>query len=384
MSRNETMARSDYSGLAKLLHWLIALVIAGMVSLGVYMTEVQGDLQYKLWLYQLHKSFGVTLFALLAIRLAWRQISPPPPMPPSMPAWEQRAAKAAHIGLYVLMFALPLSGWARVSASPLSVPTQVFGLFTLPHIPWLASLANETKQAWEPVFQTIHWALAWTLVAIAAVHAGAALRHALILKDGVMTRMLPRRSRRPAPTLAIAAAALLLACAHGQARAAQWNVIPEESEIRFSGSAAGQTIEGVFKEFSGTVRFDPAAPAETKARIVIQMDSLATGNSDVDGTLPGETWFHTSEHPEAVFTADSAEAAQGESAYVLNGTLDLKGKTGAVDAPFTIEIAGDTATATGEVAINRLDYGVGPSGPVSGITVTEEVAVSFRIRAAKE
>jgi len=377
------MPRSDYSGFAKLLHWLIALVIAGMVGLGVYMTGVEGDFQYKLWLYQLHKSFGVSLFALLAVRLVWRQISPPPPMPAGMPAWERRAARAAHAGLYALMFAIPLSGWARVSASPLSVPTDVFGLFTLPHIPWLAELTTEQKQALEPIFQTTHWALAWTLVALAAVHALAALRHAFILKDNVMTRMLPRRARRAATSLLLAG--LLAPAVFGATpvRAAEWTVQPDKSEIAFSGSAAGQTIEGVFEKFSGSVIFDPAAPEKTEATIIIQLNSLKTGNSDVDGTLPGSGWFNTSEHPEAVFTADSAGRRDGENAYLLNGTLELKGNSGEVAVPFTIDISDGTAQASGEVTINRLQYGVGPDGPISGITVSEDVTVRFALTAEK-
>jgi len=375
------MSRSDYSGFAKLLHWLIAIVIAGMVGLGLYMTGVEGDFQYKLWLYQLHKSFGVTLFALVLVRLIWRQISPPPPMTENMAAWEQRAAGAAHFGLYALMFAIPLSGWARVSASPLSVPTEVFGLFTLPHIPWLASLPSETKQAVEPVFQWTHWALAWTLVAVVAIHAAAALRHAFILKDNVMQRMLPRRARRAVTSLAVAG--LLSPLVLADAQAAQWKVLPEKSEVGFSGTAAGTTIEGQFADFSGDVTFDPAAPAKTEATIIIQVDSVSTGNDDVDGTLPGSDWFDTSAYPQATFTADSAQKAEGENAYLLNGTLELKGNSGEVAVPFTVNIAGDTAQATGEVTINRLEYGVGPDGPISGITVTEEVTVSFDLQAEK-
>jgi len=378
------MARTEYSGFAKLLHWLIALVIAGMVGLGVYMTEVQGDFQYKLWLYQLHKSFGVTLFGLLVIRLVWRQIAPPPALPAAMPAWERRASRLAHIGLYVLMFAIPLSGWARVSASPLSVPTQVFGLFNVPHIPFLAGLPKPDKEALEPVFQTVHWALAWTLVALVAVHASAALRHAFVLRDDVMTRMLPRLSRRKTASLCITALVAVGLLTAVPAYAAEWTIQPEDSRITFSGSAAGQTIEGQFREFSGIVQFDPDNPDAAKAEITIRMSSLETGNSDVDGTLPGESWFHMSEYPQAVFTADGATQADGEGAYVLSGTLTLKGKTSDVEVPFTIDIEGDTARAEGEVVINRLDYGVGPDGPISGITVSDEVTVGIAIQARQQ
>lgn len=375
------MARNDYSGFAKLLHWLIALVIAGMVGLGVYMTDVQGDFQYKLWLYQLHKSFGVTLFALVLIRLVWRQISPPPAMPSDMPAWERQSAKAAHAALYILMLAIPLSGWARVSASPLSVPTEIFGLFTLPHIPWLASLPTETKEAWEPIFQGTHETLAWTLVGLVLLHAAAALRHAFILKDDVMQRMLPRRARRVATGILLAG--LLVPLGANEGHAGEWTILPEKSEIGFSGTAAGTTIKGVFEDFTGSVTFDPAAPEQTEATIIIQLDSVKTGNSDVDGTLPGSDWFNTSEYPQATFTADGAEKAPGENAYLLNGTLELKGNSGDVAVPFTVSISQDTASAQGEVTINRLEYGVGPEGPISGITVTEEVTVSFDLQAEK-
>ena len=166
--------------------------------------------------------------------------------------------------------------------------------------------------------------------------------------------------------------------------AAEWTYTSRQERDRFSGNAAGQTIEGEFKDFSGAVTLDPAAPEDTEATIIIELDSLSTGNSDVDGTLPGETWFHTSQHPEAVFTADSAKAADGDNAYVLSGTLTLKGQTGEVDVPFTIDITDDTATASGDVTIKRLDYGIGPSGPISGITVAEDVTVSFRLHALKE
>jgi polyisoprenoid-binding protein YceI len=139
----------------------------------------------------------------------------------------------------------------------------------------------------------------------------------------------------------------------------------------------------VFEEFSGDVMFDPAAPEQTEATIIIQIGSVKTGNSDVDGTLPGSDWFNTSEYPQATFTADRAEKAEGKNAYLLNGTLELKGNSGEVAVPFTIDVSGDTATASGELTINRLEYGVGPDGPISGITVTEEVTVSFDLQAEK-
>lgn len=198
-----------------------------------------------------------------------------------------------------------------------------------------------------------------------------------------MTRMLPRRSRRVATNMMIAALVAPLVVVAGEARATEWTVLPEKSEIGFSGSAAGQTIEGVFEDFSADVMFDPSKPAETKATIIIELDSVNTGNSDVDGTLPGSDWFNTSEYPQATFTADSAEPAEAENAYLLSGTLELKGNAGSITAPATIDISGDTASATGSLTIKRLEYGVGPDGPISGITVSEDVTISFTLQAER-
>lgn len=380
-------SQSDYSAFAKLLHWLIAALVGALVVLGLVMTGIKGDLQLKLSLYQLHKSIGLTVLSLVALRVFWRHISPPPPLPEAMPAWERRAARSAHILLYVLLFAVPLSGWVRVSASPLPVPTVVFGVFTLPHLPFLASLDPQQKRELEPLLRTIHWGLAWSLVALVAVHAAAALRHALFLKDGIMTRMLPRW-RRLGSALLVAGLcaggmALLMPAGNG-AYAAEWRIEPQSSRIGFTGKAGGQEIRGVFEEFSGVVVFDPAALERTKVEVTVQTASARTGNADIDSTLPTADWFAASEYPAATFSASAAEAidASGER-YAVKGELTLKGHTAALTIPFTLKIEGETAQAHGKATLNRLDFGIGPQTPIVGIPVAEEVAIDFSLTAVK-
>ncbi len=116
MTPATTPPMQRYTTVAIALHWLIAAVILSTALLGVYMHELPLS-PFKLKLYSYHKWIGVTIFLLVLIRLAWRLAHRPPPPPPSMPAWQHRAAQAAHVLLYVLTLIIPISGWLMSSAS---------------------------------------------------------------------------------------------------------------------------------------------------------------------------------------------------------------------------------------------------------------------------
>lgn len=173
---------------ARLLHWAMAALILFMLGLGVYMTEVVTDLYAQFDLYQTHKSWGFVVFALAVVRVVWRMASPAAPADPAgTPAWERAAARGAHAALYALMFAMPLSGWLTASASELQdlygIRNMVFGLFELPD-PFVPG-----SEALEATFSAVH---AWSAAALAGLltlHAGAALRHHFVLRDGVLKRM---------------------------------------------------------------------------------------------------------------------------------------------------------------------------------------------------
>ena len=166
---------------AQALHWLTALAVIVGVSLAVAMLNVApGALQNQF--FDLHRSFGASILALTGVRLLWRLYTSPPPMITGMPRWQERAARATHGALYFLLFAVPLVGWAGTSAYGARIP--VFGLFELPMI-------LEKNKAVADVLLPLHGALALTLCALAALHAGAAVHHHLIRKDGTLRRMLP-------------------------------------------------------------------------------------------------------------------------------------------------------------------------------------------------
>ena len=174
---------THYTATAKALHWGIAVLIFGMLGLGFYMTGL--DLSpTKLQLFSWHKWAGVTVFMLVVVRLAWRVTHRPPALPAHMPALERFAAHAGHHLLYVLMIAIPLSGWLMSSAK--GVQTVWFGVLPIPDL-----LAKDKVLG--DLLQTLHMSLNLGLGLLVLGHVGAALKHHFIDKDEVLVRMLPRR-----------------------------------------------------------------------------------------------------------------------------------------------------------------------------------------------
>lgn len=174
------------------LHWLIALLFLSMVAIGLTMTNLALADPWTFPLYQLHKSIGVTIFALVLLRLAWRFSGRVPPLPATLKPWERAAAHLTHYGLYAALVAMPLTGWIAVSASPYGIPTILYGHVKLPHIGFVA--ASPHKAAIETAASWTHDALAWSALALVALHVAAALKHHFILKDDVLARMLPSRA----------------------------------------------------------------------------------------------------------------------------------------------------------------------------------------------
>jgi cytochrome b561 len=188
-----------YTNVAIALHWLIALAILAMVVIGLTMVHVKLAPVDKFKLYQLHKSIGITILALVLLRLLWRLLNRPPVLPADMPRWERQAAEATHVLLYFFMIGLPLVGWAAVSASPFNLPTVLYGILPWPHLGFLSNLPSASKKPIADALALVHAYGAYALIAFIALHAGAALRHYILLHDTILQRMipgLPRLGRR--------------------------------------------------------------------------------------------------------------------------------------------------------------------------------------------
>lgn len=137
---------------------------------------------HKLTLLARHKSVGITILALVILRLAWRAVNEHPPLPGNLKAYERALARLTHLALYVLLFALPLTGWTMSSAR--GFPVSWFGFFTLP------DLVPKSRPLYEALVMT-HHTLAWFLFAVVALHVAGALKHHFVHKDDVLRRMLP-------------------------------------------------------------------------------------------------------------------------------------------------------------------------------------------------
>jgi cytochrome b561 len=170
-----------YGRVAMLLHWLAAALIVAGAALGLTMTDLPlspAKLRYYAW----HKWIGITVFLVAAVRVAWRLVVPPPPLPGSMPQPQVVAAGAVHALLYVLMLAIPLSGWLYSSATGVSV--SYLNVVPLPNlVPKDKALAS--------VLLAVHQSLNGVLAVAVLLHVGAAIKHQWIDRDGVLSRMLP-------------------------------------------------------------------------------------------------------------------------------------------------------------------------------------------------
>ena len=171
-----------YTRTAVALHWIMALLILATLPLGLIMTEMPLSPQ-KLQYYSWHKWLGVTVFGLAVLRLTWRATHPPPPLPASVPAWQRQAAHTLHWALYALMLAIPLVGWLMSSAK--GIQTVYLGVLPIPDL-----LSKD--EALGEALAAVHAWLAYVLIALLVVHVAAALKHHLIDRDDVLSRMLPR------------------------------------------------------------------------------------------------------------------------------------------------------------------------------------------------
>jgi cytochrome b561 len=161
------------------LHWSMAILFIGQIGLG-YATQAVSDPALQFDLYQWHKSFGFLLLVLAIVRVGWRMSERQPEVAPGK---LQRSASAVHLILLAALVAIPLTGWAVASTSVLGIPSYVFNLIVVPSLPLARSDAAEA------VWSTLHQLLAYGAGALVLVHAGAALWHQFIRRDGILRRM---------------------------------------------------------------------------------------------------------------------------------------------------------------------------------------------------
>lgn len=179
------MNQNRYTATAIALHWGMAVLIVSLFAVGLYMHDLPLS-PWKLQIYSWHKWAGVTVFMLALLRLVWRMTHRPPALPGSMPRLMQIGAHIGHAVLYLLMIAVPLTGWLMSSAK--GFQTVYFGVLPIP------DLLHKDKALGEAL-RIAHMSLNYLLATVVVGHAAVAIKHHLIDKDDVLARMLPWRPR---------------------------------------------------------------------------------------------------------------------------------------------------------------------------------------------
>jgi cytochrome b561/polyisoprenoid-binding protein YceI len=366
-------------------HWLTALLILTAFPIGLIANDMDYStaetLAQKAQLFSLHKTLGVAVFFVALARILWAlSETHPAPLHPER-RLETGLAEFVHWLLYVSLVVVPLSGWTEHSAvtgfAPIWWP---FGQ-ALPFVPQSESVAH--------IAGAVHWWFTKILAVTVILHVVGALKHAVIDRDGTMSRMILGRAAPDHPQTATrnmlpivaafaiyalgAAAAIstlpkdappateatAAAPANEPAQAAtsgNWQVASGTLEI--SVKQMGADVKGDFANWTAEIAFEetPVDGKNGHVKVVIDTTSLKLGS--VTDQAKGKDFFDTAAFPQAIYEGDILPDAAG---FVVKGTLDLHGKQVPVDLPFTLKIEGDTATMEGSTNLARLDFDMGKS-----------------------
>ena len=167
-----------YHKIARVIHWLMALLLIGLIGLGWYMVSIE-DQPNSAWYFKLHKSFGLVAAMLVFFRLIWRFRHQPAPLPSSVPFWQAKLSRTIHFLLYLCMLVMPMTGFIGASLSNYGA-----GFFGIELAGWIKQNHPLSEQ-----FFNVHGVIAWILVGLITLHSLAAMKHLLINKDKVFQRM---------------------------------------------------------------------------------------------------------------------------------------------------------------------------------------------------
>ena len=159
---------------------------------------------------------------------------------------------------------------------------------------------------------------------------------------------------------------------------AQQQLVPAQSEVKFTARQMGVPLEGHFKTFSAQVAFDPAKLATSKIRFTVDTGSATLGSRETDAELPKPTWFNVPKFPQAQFESSSIKALGGGK-FDVAGTLTIKGNAQSVVVPVTLTQSGATTTAAGALPIKRLAFKIGENEWADTSMVADDVQVRFKL-----
>ena len=386
---------SSYGWLAQWLHWLIAGLVVTQFVLG-WLAQAAADESLpvrQLALLANHKSVGITVLVLAIIRICWRWGTTVPELPRTMSRWQVQASRAAHWLLYLLIFALPISGWLMSSASAYTV-----SWFNLIELPDMVSADETLKER----LVSLHHLLATVLFTVAVVHLLAALKHRFLDHDDVLGRMLSRAggalfvtvvvgalwaatnvggSGQASPTAIDPTAPIPAPPApiRSSADVAPWQIDYASSYIRFSAEQAGASFDGQWPDWQADIRFSADSYATSSAMVTVEVASVSTGDSERDETLLAQTWFSSSAFPTASFITDAFNTNE-DGTFTATGQLTIKGLTTPVQLHFSVaKESGEVRILNGSSRLDRLALQLGTGEWADPTWVGQFVNVSVHV-----
>jgi len=385
-------SETRFGSVAKVFHWLTAFLILSMLVLGIVASkwpfDTSDSLATKGFLFSIHKTLGLFTFFVASLRISWAIIQPRPAALPIDSKLQHFAAETVHWALYGALVLVPLTGWTHHAATTGFAP--IFWPFgqTLFFVPQSVGLAA--------VLGKLHLAFNIVLFVSLGLHIAGALKHHVIDRDATLKRMLPGRVDLPAgmvkatfhkgPALAafcIWVVAAGIGITFGLAKGAttqlvaletvqsEWSVT--EGTLAISVDQFGQTVEGTFSDWTAEINFSetPTEGEYGDVSVVIGISSLTLGsvtNEALAADFLNVEGFNTATYSGAIL--DDTEG------YIVDGTLTLVGQSVPLVLPFTLDLDGGNATAQGETALDRRDFGIGQAYPDEG-TVGFNVGIAF-------
>lgn len=381
----------SYGGVAKSFHWLTALLMLSVIPLGLIANDLAHQIQSPDFsgeqsvitratlLFSLHKTIGVTIFFVALARILWALSQPKPGLLNAENKPEALAAETVHWLLYGSLVMVPLSGWIHHAATTGFAPIWWPLGQNLPLVPKSEAVAG--------FFASIHMILIWVLFVSLALHIAGALKHHVIDRDHTLRRMLPGDTDAPEPpaqhhSLAPAGVAVVLwlaaigvgaglgmfashapqptatatAPAESTTTAEAGDWVVNEGTLGLTITQMGSKVSGAFGQWTAAITFEePTAPGPAgSVDVTIDIASLSLGS--VTGQAMGPDYFDSAQFPTAQFTADLEKL---ETGYQAVGTLQIRDKSVPLTLPFDLVLDGDTASMTGTVQVNRMDFDIG-------------------------
>lgn len=369
---------SRYNNIAISLHWLMALLIVGMLIVGKFMVQLDETSNLRFALTQWHKTFGILILLLAVLRVLWRLTHRSPAHPESAPAWEHFAANVSHIALYALLFIAPITGWMLVSVSPLNIDTFLFNVVPWPHLPWLTDIID--KESTEARYAQFHEWATGGLIALLLLHIVAALKHHFIDKDTVMARMLPTKAARTGRTMMGVLLALVAGCFATVLGYTAMNPSANQLQAGNSAVSAIASVMGAettisFADSTVTATLNPDAADTSTLLANVNTASVSSDNLQVQGALPDTEWFNSAEFPSATF--ESTRMESGDNGFNVIGTLTIKGIAVEQRFELTLSEKDGQKMASGQFEVDRTEYQLGMESQPNGDYVANEVTIAF-------